>query len=115
MELPSLNLGWSTLGLLVALLYGLYIFHMGQKRRKEWQFYALLSVPILATVLFAIFFENILASVFGIIVLVIFVVERVAWMFTLKEVAGEDRLVWFYLIFLVPLLGWLLYRSTSLR
>ncbi len=95
------------------------IYNLG-KRDKMFSFYSLIFAPyVLALFLLfvgvlgsAIMFT---ADVFGLLLLFVVVCERVFWGLSLYDASGYERSIWFVIIFLVPVFGWVLYRSINLQ
>jgi len=109
----------SIIGIVLSLGWIYLLFHLGSKD-KDTIFYTLIYLPLLPGILlFAILFPLIIANlltmfnVWAIILLIVFVAERLAWGLTLKEISGEKKLVWFYIAYSVPFLGWFLYQITK--
>ena len=55
-----------------------------------------------------------LLNMISYIILILYAIERIAWILTLEKVAGEDQLVWFYIIYIIPFFGWFFYRVINL-
>jgi len=54
-----------------------------------------------------------LSSLVGLIILLVFVLERFMWAISLKSASGEDDMAWFFVIFYLPIIGWMLYYITK--
>lgn len=106
------------LALVLSAAWVFVLFKTGQSRKQKLLFWVLVYVPVALSILWSLLTTPEMFIAFGawsFLVLIAFVGERLAWGFTLKVAAGEDELVWFYIIYWVPLFGWFLYRVTKLR
>lgn len=110
------------IGLILSLAWIYLLFRIGQKKDNAFIFYMLLYAPVLISLLLigVISFTASLEifntlSAWTLIILLVVILERLAWGITLNEISGEDRLVWFYIAYLVPFFGWFLYRLTNIR
>lgn len=116
----------SGMGFIVSLAWAVLLFILGRskKDRTGW-FYLVLYIPVVMSIITVGLLWALGVSLFGgliglhtiIIAVTIFlyVVERIMWGLTAREVAGKDKLIWFFLVIYVPLFGWLLYRATEAR
>lgn len=107
--------------LIVSGLVIFLLFVLGQNDKRKWLFYSIVWFPFLIVGLWML-----LISPLGSIALLVslplglklilgaIIIERIGWGITLREISGEDRLVWFYIAATVPLFGWLLYRVVRL-
>jgi hypothetical protein len=93
---------------LVSLIYTFAIFKVGVSDSKG-TFFTLLYLPYILLITAYVLSMEILW-----VFLAIFVIERIIWGATLKEISGEDQLVWFYLVYYVPFL-WIFYWATKIR
>lgn len=115
---------FTIISIIIALAWAGFLFWLGQSKKKNataW-FYTVLFAPTVIGTIVGFLTDSATyqaaAQVMGpwfIVILALVGVERILWAFSLKDAAGEDRLVWFYVIFFVPLIGWLLYRATQIR
>lgn len=112
----------SIISLLISIAWAYMLFRIGMKKKNTTLFYVLLYAPmvlplLISVVIFTSVFTSIV-NVFGawaLILLITLAFERVAWGITLREISGNDELVWFYVVYYIPLFGWLLYRLTKIR
>jgi len=100
----------------------LFIVHMAclfqiaqSKKDRSVLFFTLLYIPQIVIPLCLFLLTILCFSPVVLLILVLFSLERVIWGMTLYDVAGEDKLVWFIIIFLVPFFGWSLYKITGMR
>lgn len=119
---PVLTMLLVLISIAFPLIWTYVLFRTGQSRGRTALFYVLLYAPLVLGTLWNIIVapEAILAffgilGAWGIIAILIFALERIGWGFTLKEISGEDRLVWFYIAYWVPFFGWFLYRLVNIR
>ena len=113
---------WTIIGLLLSFAWIFLLFKIGQKKDNAFLFFLLLYAPVLIPLLIIGiinpgFFASLFAvlSTWAVIVLLAVIFERLAWGVTLREISGNDELVWFYIAYSIPLIGWLLYRVTKIR
>lgn len=104
-----------------AVVYGLVLFKLGQsnKKHRKLLFYILALLPIFLYYLLTIDLLNVVITlifiqVFWYIFLLI-IVERILWIVFLKKSAEHDKIMWFYIILIIPFFGWFLYYVTELR
>lgn len=113
----SIDIG-SFIGLIISLLWIGLIYYVGNKNKKIAFFLMAYFYWIIVAVIFVLFPQIfqllmlILSSWFIIIFLVI-IVDQIIWSITLYEASGDENLVWFYIIYLIPFIGWFLYRITK--
>lgn len=106
--------------LVVNIVIGYILWVLGKKDKHTVPFYLISigfqMVQLALLAILAIFASTLfsLPLFLLIIVLVLVAAERIAWAVALREVAGDDRLGWFIVIYSIPLFGWLLYRFTRL-
>lgn len=102
-----------------------FLFRIGQKKDYGMLFFTLLYLPLLLPFIVVAFlsfgaFSTILAlftklSLWSIILVGVLILEKIAWGVTLKEISGEDKLVWFYIAYIIPFFGWFFYRIVNIR
>lgn len=115
----DLNSFWFwMISLVVTILWAVGLKTLSQKKNKKIQFFVLLFLPQLIVTLYYLVSLLTAISVYPLwmvfVVLSIIILYSGFWSYTLYEVGGEDKLVWFYLIlFINPL--WILYRVTEIR
>ncbi len=114
-------IGWIIVSLLFLLLWGFMLFEIGKMDETKVLFYLMLYLPIALPVLLSFILAPmtvmgvlISLSSWAIILLLVMIIEKIAWGVTLREISGEDQMVWFYLSYIIPLF-WILYRVTKLR
>ena len=109
------------LGIVLAFAWIGLLFYIGQSEKRSILFYILLYLPYLAVIaIFAIFPEAFIDVVtkfnaFLWIMVIFFVMERIAWGLTLNENSGNDEVITFYLVYLFGFIGWWIYRLTQLN
>ena len=104
--------------LIASLVWGLILFWIGQKKRNTAIFYTLLYGPIAVGIIMALIAGQIsfsIASIWSLILIVSIIAEKIMWGITLKHASGEDELIWFYVVLIIPLFGWILYWLTKVR
>ncbi len=96
-------------GFVLSIIWALLLFTIGQSKKNHTNilFYAVIYAPILIGIIFSV-------KLMSPLMFLVLIIERIAWGFTAKEAAGEDKFVWFVVILYFPLIGWLLYRATKL-
>lgn len=109
----------------VALAWGwiFLLFRLGQKGDNTVLFYVLLYAPWVLVLLALVALANSVSGLLSlvgwnpllILLVAVFIMERGFWGYTLKEIAGEDELVKFYLVYPIPLLGWMVYWGVRIR
>jgi hypothetical protein len=106
--------------LLIYLSYIYLTFLIGQGKKKLL-FYIMIYLPYIPITMGLIIFPDILIDLivtlnsFFIIALFVAVAERAVWGMTLSYASGEDQLIWFYLVYTIPFVGWFLYWITKIR
>lgn len=100
----------------VSVFIALSLFLLGQSKKTiaETIFYGVLLFGILAAVIGSVVVYFLTGNPLFLFGAVILFLERVAWMITLRETSGKDRLVWFLLVYYIPLF-WLIYRVVDLK
>jgi len=98
-------------GLVASLAYSLFLFTIGQKKRSKTLFFVFLYVPII----FLFFYLQQTAQLVSVNpwIFVLLGIERIFWGFTLKEIASDEKVAWFYVVSYLPA-GWVLYHLTRL-
>jgi hypothetical protein len=102
---------------LVAWIYGLFLLG---KANSDFFYYMLYAPIIFILLLMSVTsLESVLSLIYSLeswtlILVLLTVVERIAWGITLKEIAGEDKLIWFYLTYTTPFM-WFIYRIVKIR
>lgn len=99
------------------------LFRLGQKGDNTVLFYVLLYAPWVLVLLAFVALANSVSGLLSlvgwnpllILLVAVFIMERGFWGYTLKEIAGEDELVKFYLVYPIPLLGWMVYWGVRIR
>lgn len=111
---------WYIISGIVGLLWIYLLFAIGQLDKKV-AFFLMLYIPsILTTGLYLIVLSDYLVSialalsVWMFFLIAIVVLERIAWGIALKEISGRDKLVTFYLVYMFPVVGWIVYYLTRL-
>lgn len=105
-------------GTIVPILYSILLYVIG-KARKDYTrlFYVLAAVPIIFGFLAAITYTVPLIGTIGLgwifMAYLLIISERAVWAMTLRKVSGEKRAAWFFIIFFMPLIGWLIYWITE--
>lgn len=103
------------LGLIITVMYALGAFAVAQKSNKSYLwFYLMIYAPYALGILFLIFISVVQLSGFMIFIAILIIIEKIFWGMALKEAAGRDQLIWFFIIWLFPVVGWLLYYITKL-
>jgi len=111
---------YEILTIIFTLIWIFVLFKIGQKQEPYIFYLVLYSTFIIPIILTIILTPLILAyltaslSSWLIIFFLIFVLERIAWGVSLNEVAGNEQIGWFYLIYSIPLM-WLIYRVSLLK
>lgn len=101
--------------LLVLVGYMILVYFLAQsKKDRQWLFYLVLYLPQVAGLLSLFLMALVAPSVIIWILLVLILAERLMWGMTLYEVAGDEKVVWYCIIFLVPVFGWVFYRLVKL-
>lgn len=107
-----------TITFTATLVWGYILFWIGQKKRNTALFYALLYGPIVLGGLMALIAGHIsysIANIWSFVLMAAIIAEKAVWGITLKHASGEDKLMWFYIVMLVPLFGWIIYWVTKVR
>jgi len=102
-----MNSIWILVGI-APFLWGLLLLALSDS--KYWFFFS----AYFPLILVAIYTIPLPLTQLTLTLLAVGVVERVIWGLTLYDVAGEDKIVTFYLVLIVPLIGWLVYNMTKL-
>ncbi|MFB5623320.1 MAG: hypothetical protein ACE5RP_00165 [Nitrosopumilus sp.] len=107
-------------GFILSMLFAIMLFSFAQSKKKVLNtlFWIISLLPTALFILAVISLINAFGtskSIFFIgILFTIIVLERIMWALALNESAGEDKVIWFLIIYYVPLFGWLIYRITKL-
>lgn len=108
----------STLLLIAYMGLLFWLAQLKKRGSKKW-FYIALYAPYIPAMIAVVMLGSLaLIGVFGwwvLVVLLVIAAERVLWGMTVYEVAAQDKLITFVLVFLVPVFGWLIYRATQWR
>jgi hypothetical protein len=114
-----MNIILSSVGVILAVVYGFVLFKLGQDRDRNLLFYLMALVPVIPLVVWGLLTLGIVFSWSFLstywILFVILAIERLFWSFLLKDSAELDHLRWFYLIYTVPFIGWMVYAFTKLK
>lgn len=128
MIMATLTLTFGLGGFILSLMWAVILFKLGSgKKNRTMAFYLLLYAPLIISMIasWMIWWVFIMGwmSVTGMLVhvwvlvlaILLYLAERVIWGITAREVAGRDKLVWFFIVLYIPLFGWILYRATEAR
>lgn len=111
-------LAGSLLALAILVAYLHILFRLaGSKKDRQDLFYLLLYAPYLIGIVFLIYslvVSGVVLPLFWVLLFFLFVVERVVWGVSLYEVAGEDRVAWFAMIYFFSPLLWIIYQFQKL-
>lgn len=114
-----MNLIISSVGVILAVVYGFILFKIGQMKDRTLLFYVMAFIPIIPLALWLISLTgNVLTILFLQTywwIFMILAIERIIWSFTLKDSSEQDKLGLFYLIFFLPIVGWIVYLVSKLR
>ena len=97
---------WLGIGIIVLIAHMRWLYHIAQSRREnKLKFVGVLLIPFLGLAVYVL----IAAWNIPLWMYIVFVVERILWGITLYRAAGEDRPGWYIVIYIIPIIGWLIY------
>jgi hypothetical protein len=106
--------------ILLFVVWGYILWRLTQSKYKYGSvyFYLLLFTPILLPLLLTLITGGMVSlmtmGMMGFILFIVLIVYLGLWSYTLYEVGGEDKLVWFILILLLSPF-WIIYRIVGIR
>ena len=106
------------ISIIFSFLWIYLLFWIGQGK-KQLLFYLLLYLPYIFMIVPLFIFPSIFITIvttlssWFLIIIIAMIGERILWGMSLKDASGQDKLVWFYLIFFFPLIGWMAYWGTQ--
>lgn len=110
---------WILTVLLVVFIPFLF-YKLGKRQKKGW-FYFLLNLDLIPMTILLIVFSPIIIlnaitflSNLAFLVLVIYLISRFFRTKALYEASEDENLGWTYVIFYLPVLGWLIYYISKL-
>lgn len=110
---------WLILGLALIVAIPLLFFYIGLAERKVL-FFTLLNVDLIpfALLVFLSVFSIIaniwsLLSSYAFVVVLVYLANRVVRSIAMYDAASNDKLAWVYVIFYLPVFGWIIYYATK--
>ena len=97
--------------LLIYISIPVFLYNLGKKEKNIGLFMLICIFPNVLLVLMMIALMSI-SGIFipGIIILIIFLIERILWSITLFGISGDEKPATFTIVYLIPL-AWLFYRA----